>query len=87
MKQLTIYWTTVRVLAYAEGLNIERACSIIKMLNNNVNLFKSFYIKAVRRSKCMLVLVQVVTKIQRSVQDIHNSLMSWVLNDARVPPS
>ena len=55
----------MKILARAEALRIERACNIIEALNNNVSLFESFDVEAVRRSKFQLALTQVVTKIRR----------------------
>ena len=63
MEQSTAYWTTVKVLTRVETLNIERACNIIKTLNNTASLFERFTVEAVRRSKFLLVLAQVVTTL------------------------
>jgi hypothetical protein len=77
--QFTTYCTTVKVLVYAEAINIERACNIIKTLNKNVNLFENFDVEAV----CIGVnfcsfLLTLLQNFEESVQYIHNSPMNWV---------
>ena len=87
MEQFTTVCTTVKVLVSAEALHIERACNILKMLNNHSSLIESLDKKAVHRSEFLLTLAQVVDKSEEPVQDLHNSQVNWVLIAMRVSSS